>query len=78
MRFRIQRLLNIRDTPNQDIEMIKTSISKEDIDTWTWEGAKERMGDAVDRGDPVGWMAIAMRELELSYQKDRLARDKSP
>lgn len=78
MQSRIRRLLNSQDTPNQDMEIIKNSISKEDVDAWTWDKAKERMGEAVDKGDPIAWLAVAMRELELSYQKDRSEKGKSP
>ncbi|KAG8752769.1 hypothetical protein FRC14_006730 [Serendipita sp. 396] len=50
-------------------EMIKETVSQEAVDSWTWDGAKERLNEAYNKS-PEAWMATAMREMELSYQKE--------
>lgn len=40
-------------------------IKDDDIDSWTWDTAKERMNEAYERGGAPAWLAAVARELEL-------------
>jgi len=40
-------------------------IKDHDIDSWTWDAAKERMNEAYERGGAPAWLAAVARELEL-------------
>jgi hypothetical protein len=45
-------------------------MSSEEIDSWTWDRAKERMDEAYERDGTLGWFAAAARELEIENQLD--------
>jgi hypothetical protein len=40
-------------------------INDDDIDSWVWDAAKERMNEAYERGGAPAWLAAVARELEL-------------
>jgi len=45
--------------------VLATSIKDGDIDSWTWDAAKQRIDEAYDRGGAPAWLAAVARELEL-------------
>ncbi|KAG8811456.1 hypothetical protein FRC17_002439 [Serendipita sp. 399] len=77
MRARIQVLVpSISDSRRSTSDMIKKTISQEAVDSWTWDGAKERLSQAYEQSPEI-WVTTAMRELELSYQNDLQQRNSS-
>jgi hypothetical protein len=40
-------------------------IENDDVDSWAWDAAKERMNEAYERGGAPAWLAAVARELEL-------------
>jgi hypothetical protein len=41
------------------------SIKEDDIDSWVWDAARERINEAHERGGAPAWLAAVARELEL-------------
>ena len=52
-------------------------IKDDDIESWAWDAAKERMNEAYERGGAPAWLAAVARELELERLQLMRRRDRS-